>query len=671
MSDQAPPDDAPAAESTSTTTAAAQQLFGDRYEIQRPLGRGGMAEVFLAHDRLLDRAVAVKVLFPEFSSDATFVERFRREAQSAANLNHPNVVAVYDWGERDDTYFIVMEYVEGRTLSEVIRGEGPLHPDRAAEVASDVAAALAFAHRNGVIHRDIKSGNVMVTPAGQVKVGDFGIAQPFGHDSDDLTSAGSVIGTAAYFSPEQAQGGALDPRSDLYSLGCVLYEMLTGRPPFTADTPMAIAYKQVHENPLPPSQVGERIPADLDAITMKLLAKNPANRYPSAEDARADLRRYRDGQPVLAESVLLDPDAVAATPIELESVVVDEPPRRVGVLVASLVILLAVLAGLLALLADSLGDDDSALASEAVPRVTGMEVGDARDMLSEAGFIPVTQFEENDDFDEDVVFDQNPPAGTKLELGQEVILRVSSGGSTIPIPEVVGLQSTQARSLLESNGFIVKEVEEFHDVAAVGEVIDQDPPAKQDVPQGTQITIYVSKGPEPIEIPDLAGKSDLEATNTLNNLGFEVAVFEEESEEVPEEHVIRTDPPAGETLVPGGVVTLIVSTGKFIPVPDVTGMTAEEAIAVLRGAGLNPTIEVQELPPGDPADGKVISQDPEPGKDIPREGIVVLRVGFAPEPAPTTTEPHPTTTDKPTTTAKPTTTTRPTTTTTTGGQGGG
>src|SRR5262245_20555627 len=658
MSDQAPPDDAPAPES-SVTTAAAQQLFGDRYEIQRPLGRGGMAEVFLAHDRLLDRAVAVKVLFPEFSADTTFVERFRREAQSAANLNHPNIVAVYDWGEREDTYFIVMEYVEGRTLADVIRSEGPLHPDRAAEVASDIAAALAFAHRNGVIHRDIKSGNVMVTPAGQVKVGDFGIAQPVGRDSQDLTSAGSVVGTAAYFSPEQAQGNALDPRSDLYSLGCVLYETLTGRPPFSGDTPVAIAYKQVHENPVPPSQVGDDIPTDLDAICMKLLAKNPAHRYPSAEDARADLRRFREGQPVLAEPVQPGTDGPELTPIELESVVVEEPPRRVGVLVASLVILLAVLAGLLALLADSLGGDDNAVASDPVPRVTGMEVGDARDLLSEAGFIPVTQFEENDDFDEQVVFDQNPPAGTKLDLGAEVILRVSSGGSTIPIPEVVGLQSTQARSLLESNGFIVKEVEEFHDVAAVGEVIDQDPPAKQDVPQGTQVTIFISKGPEPIEIPDMTGKSEIEATNALENLGFEIAVFEEESEEVPEEHIIRTDPPAGEKLVPGNVVTLIVSTGKFIPVPDVTNMVAEDAINVLRGAGLNPTIEIQELPPGDPMDGKVISQDPEPGKDIAREGIVILRVGFAPEPAPTTTEPKPTTTTRPVTT-----TTRPTTSTT-------
>jgi beta-lactam-binding protein with PASTA domain/predicted Ser/Thr protein kinase len=640
-----------------TTTAAAQELFGDRYEIQRAIGRGGMADVFLAHDRLLDRPVAVKVLFSEFSGDTTFVERFRREAQSAANLNHPNVVAVYDWGERDDTYFIVMEYVEGRTLADIVRGEGPLHPDRAAEIASDIAAALAFAHRNGVIHRDIKPGNVLITAGGQVKVADFGIAQPIDHP-EDLATSGSVVGTAAYFSPEQAQGGSLDPRSDLYSLGCVLFELLVGRAPFTGDTPAEIAHKQVHEAAVPPSQLGDDIPTDLDAITMKLLAKNPANRYASAEDARADLRRFREGKPVEAEGVLAgEPDA-----FEIEGIEVDEPPRRVGVLVASLVILLAVLAGLLALLADSVGNDSADLATDEVPDVTELEVGAARDLLSDAGFIPVTQFEENDDYDEQVVFGQNPPAGTKLEVGSEVVLRVSSGGSTVPVPDVVGTQSTVARSLLESNGFVVRETEQFHPVAAIGEVVDQDPPARQDVARGMQVTIYVSQGPEPLEIPDLKGRSRVEATNALDNLGFQVAEFQEESEEIEEDRVIRTDPPAGEKLAPGSTVTIIVSTGKFVRVPDVLGLLSGEAIAALRGNDLNPTVEIQILPAGDPNHDRVLDQDPDPGQEIPKAGIVVLRVGFA-EPTPTTTRPPATTTTRPqaTTTTRPPTT-RPTTT---------
>src|SRR5437899_10785966 len=293
-----------------------QTVFNGRYELHRRLARGGMADVFLARDQLLDRPVAVKVLFPEFATDRSFVERFRREAQSAANLNHPNIVAVYDWGQEQGTYFIVMEYVEGRSLADILRTEGPLHPQRAAEVASDIAAALGFAHRNGVIHRDIKPGNVLVSPNGQVKVADFGIARAFGAGAEEnLTQAGSVMGTATYFSPEQAQGLALDPRSDLYSLGVVLYEMITGRAPFTGDSPVSIAYKHVQEQPPRPRQVNPDVPADLEAITGRLLAKNPATRYPSAEDLRADLRRFRDGQRPLAatETAAAAAAAVGAT----------------------------------------------------------------------------------------------------------------------------------------------------------------------------------------------------------------------------------------------------------------------------------------------------------------------------------------------------------------------
>ena len=256
-----------------------------------------MADVFLAHDQLLDRPVAIKVLFPQFASEPAFVERFRREAQAAANLNHPSIVAVYDWGEHDNTYFIVMEYVEGRSLAEIIRSEGTLHPDRAAEVATDVAAALGFAHRNGVVHRDVKGGNILVNQAGQVKVTDFGIARAFG-GGDELTQTGSVMGTATYFSPEQAQGKTVDPRSDLYSLGVVLFEMVTGRPPFLGDSPVAIAYKHVQEAPPRPTSLNPALPQALEAIIARLLAKNPDDRYPSAEELRSELRRFREGQPL-------------------------------------------------------------------------------------------------------------------------------------------------------------------------------------------------------------------------------------------------------------------------------------------------------------------------------------------------------------------------------------
>src|SRR6266511_1304392 len=281
---------------------ADQKVLGGRYEIDSMLGRGGMAEVYLGIDRVLGRQIAVKVLGSQFSKDNSFVTRFRREAQSAAALNHPNVVSVFDTGSDDGTHFIVMEYIKGKTLSQVIREDGPLMPERAVEITLAVAEALAFAHRNGIIHRDVKPGNIMLTPSGDVKVMDFGIARAT--TSESITQTATVLGTATYFSPEQAQGARVDARSDIYSLGCVLYEMLTAQPPFSADTAVAVAYKHVQENPVPPSGLNRDVPTSLDAIVMKCLAKNPDNRYQSAEELRQDLARFQAGRPVMATPIL-------------------------------------------------------------------------------------------------------------------------------------------------------------------------------------------------------------------------------------------------------------------------------------------------------------------------------------------------------------------------------
>ena len=292
------------------------RVLNDRYEIYRRLARGGMAQVYLARDRVLDRPVAVKELVPEFATDPSFVERFRREAQAAASLTHANVVAVYDWGSQDGTYFIVMEYVDGPSLSQVLRSEGPLHPRRAAEIAAEVADGLGFAHARGVVHRDVKPGNVLLSKSGQAKVTDFGIARALSSPAEDLTQAGSVMGTATYFSPEQAQGLAVDPRSDLYSLGVVLYEMVTGRPPFSGETPLAISYRHVQDPPEPPSTHISGLPRGLEAIIMKLLSKSPDDRYPSAQDLRADLNRFLNGETTLAErgNATVDPGATTVQP---------------------------------------------------------------------------------------------------------------------------------------------------------------------------------------------------------------------------------------------------------------------------------------------------------------------------------------------------------------------
>src|SRR3954471_20270857 len=279
----------------------AGRVFSGRYEIQREVAQGGMAEVYLARDQLLNRPVALKALFPEYAREPSFVERFRREAQAAANLNHPNIVAIYDWGQEGGTYFIVMEYVEGRSLRDLVRSEAPLDANQAAEITAEIASALAFAHRNGVVHRDVKPGNVLLTRSGNVKVTDFGIARA--GTSDGLTQTGSVMGTATYFSPEQAQGLSVDGRSDVYSLGVVLYEMVTGGAPFTGDSPVAVAYKHVREAPVPPSRRNPDVPPDLEHIILTAMAKDPDLRYQSADDMRADLLRFRRGRPLAAAPV--------------------------------------------------------------------------------------------------------------------------------------------------------------------------------------------------------------------------------------------------------------------------------------------------------------------------------------------------------------------------------
>jgi serine/threonine-protein kinase len=634
-----------------------------------------MADVFLARDRLLDRPVAIKVLFPDLAADPAFVERFRREAQAAANLNHPNIVSIFDWGQQDDTYFIVMEFIDGRSLADLIRTQGVLDADRAAEIASDVAAALGFAHRSNVIHRDIKPGNVLITSDGQVKVADFGIATVLSDTNTDLTRAGTVMGTATYFSPEQAQGRSVDARSDLYSLGAVLFEMVAGRPPFKGDTPLAVAIKHVQEQPPSPRALGANVAESLEAITLKLLAKNPENRYPTADDLRADLRRYREGMhslrrasavalaagtaPTQAVGMVRAPvgAGVRSQPTTVlpgsHSTTFYEPPHenRAGMIIAVTMLLLLSIAGLVFAFVKVLNNDDSpAVTDIEVPNLIDKNESEARGIIRDSGFPPPEVVTETrDDKTPGAVFAQNPDPGKKVKPSTVIVLTISLGAGLDFPPNVVGLTADDAEKSLQARGFGAQRVPQASAEVAEGLVISQDPPPDRQLQKGKAVIIRVSTGGQETTLPNVTNQPIDQVLTTLTNLKLKVNQLREASETIETDRVIRTDPPAGKTKE-GTTITVFVSDGlpKF-EMPDVRGQTQDAANAELTGKGLNVQFETQNVSADDPNAGKVISQSVAPGTQVRKNTTVRLTIGKAPPPTTTTTAP---------TTTRSTTTTR-------------
>lgn len=636
------------------------RVLGDRYEIHQRLARGGMAQVYLARDRSLDRPVAIKELVPEFATDPSFVERFRREAQAAANLAHPNIVGVYDWGTQDGTYFIVMEYIDGPSLSQVIRRDGPIHPRRAIELTSEVAGALGFAHSRGVVHRDVKPGNVLLTGSGQSKVTDFGIARALSSPDEDLTQAGSVMGTATYFSPEQAQGQPVDPRSDLYSLGVVLYEMVTGRPPFTGDTPLAIAYKHVQDQPERPSSIVPDLSPGIDAIVLKLLSKRPDDRYASAEDLRADLRRFLQGETTNAERALYGAaamagagaGAVAATamqPATPGSMPVMEPQpdqrrSRTGWFLAAMVVLLALVAGGLFWWANGLSGDVE------VPPLVGETRDDAVRQLESRGLVADIAEEPNAEVDAGRVAAQNPEAGEKLSEGDSVRLTVSTGRETVEVPDVVGRTEQEARFILAATDLEVTVESVENADAPSGTVATQNPAAREEAAKGTTVLIQVSIGPGEERVPDVTGQSPDSAEDELRAAGFRIGnTRQESSDTVTKGQVVRTDPAAGETADRNSSVTIYVSTGpESVNVPGVIGQTEQDASATLRGAGFEVRVLTATVGSGQTA-GRVIDQDPGGGTSAPKKSTVDITVGVqasttsSSTPSPSSSSPPPST----------------------------
>ncbi len=618
-------------------------VFNGRYELHRQIARGGMADVYLARDLLLDRPVAVKVLFDEFADVPDFVERFRREAQAAANLNHPNIVSVYDWGEEQGTYFIVMEYVEGRSLAEMIRTEGALHPDRAADIATDITAALGFAHRNGLVHRDVKPGNVLVTPSGQVKVADFGIATAIAGAQHDLTRDGTVMGTATYFSPEQAQGRQVDPRSDLYSLGVVLYEMLLGRPPFTGETPVAVAYQHVQNSPPSLRQSGAAVAQSLEAVTLKLLAKNPVNRYPTAEDLRSDLRRYREGAHDLRSA---SPPGAPGRPSPAAPVQRpdygrstrtrrDDGLRRTLLFTVVLAILLVVLGYLVVEFVDTLGGPGNELPPVQiglveVPALIGTPLDEARAVLRDSRLSVQMDYEVNADFPENTVFDQSPSAGTRLEPTETVRLLVSQGTGPMVLLAVIGDAVADAIHDLEAMGLDVSQVDTEDPVVPAGQVIDQSPAAGSEIVPDSRVILFVSSGPAVEEVPDLTNRPVLDAMNIVSQLGWRASTVEESSLLVPVGQVIRTEPPARSSLAPGSSVQIVVSTGlPMVAVPAVVSLLEATAVVELETAGFGVNVVYEPLPSNSPNDGRVISQSPLAAVEIDSGSFVTIVIGAA------------------------------------------
>jgi serine/threonine-protein kinase len=644
------------------------RILAGRYEVGELIGRGGMAEVHIGHDTRLGRTVAIKILRSDLARDPSFQARFRREAQAAASLNHPAIVAVYDTGE--DTYtettgavahvpFIVMEYVEGHTVRDILRDGQAVPIEEAIEITAGVLSALEYSHHAGIVHRDIKPANVMLTPTGAVKVMDFGIARALADSAATMTQTQAVIGTAQYLSPEQARGETVDARSDLYSAGCLLFELLTGRPPFIGDSPVAVAYQHVREIAPAPSSVASDVPEVLDRITAKALAKERDARYSSAAEFRADLEAAARGQQVSAPAVaaaalgagaatqVLTPDPAATQvlpgdapawaptgpgtsvlPAQTDEEPEEEEKSKRWLWITLSIVAAVAIAGIIFLLTRP--DAAPETTPVAVPEIANMAEADAVAALQAAGLEYSRQAEPSADVPEGSVTRSDPAGGTEVEEGSTVEFWVSTGPNSVAVPDVTGLTQEAARDQLEAAGFTVGSVQEENDPAQPADrVLRTDPAAAQSAAEGATVAIFISSGN--VELADLAGQTQDEAVAALNALNLGSTVVNEESATVEAGRVIRQDRSG---LLPQRTqITLtIASAPTSVTVPtDIVGKTLADATAQLQALGLA-VDSVQSDEPSNAPVGSVLTSSPAPGQTARLNSTVTLTLSSGPNP---------------------------------------
>ena len=583
-------------------------LVAGRYRIVGRIGSGGMADVYLAEDSQLGREVALKVLHRRFSRDQQFVERFRREASAAAGLQHPNVVGVYDRGEHDDTYYIVMENLPGRTLRDLLNEDAPLPQERAIHFGIQILQAAGFAHRRGIVHRDFKPHNVIVAPDDSLKVTDFGIARA---GASEMTETGSIMGTAQYLSPEQAQGQHVDAASDLYSIGVMLYEMLVGHVPFSGESAVSIALKHVSDVPQPIRELRPDVHPALEAAVMRALNKDPAHRYASADEFIAALESARAAIQSGADGSYTESWMPPVVPVEEE-----RHGRRWPWATLVLLLVAAAVIALLLLLPGA--------ATVVVPNVVGKQAPDAAAQLVDTGLKPKVK-QVRSDRPIGLVVSQDPLPGRKVDKKSEVTLSVSSGPGFTTVPEVVGLTQKEAAKKLKEAGLFASFNSEHSATVAAGKVIRTDPTALHQLQRGSRVDVYVSSGPELVTVPDVVGKDRADARAALEDAGLKVTVHEQDSSE-PDGRVLTQSPGGGSTVARGSRVTITASKGQAkVSVPDVKGQTQDDATHTLEAAGFT-VRTIFETTTDQTKDKQVERQSPSGGAERTKGSTVTIYV---------------------------------------------